>query len=181
MSQDLKLDQLESTTEETATTTTAKAAKVMTDEDVANLEAAVVKIGEFGVSENFAKVLPLVAVWHDTELSAPVKEEVIAAFGTSAEFKDYIGAEFSDELAVIASIAKAASTLNNIKSFYKRRGDGTTKSKKKEKMMQINIGGEPYTISQVYYESIAALTAPEKRELVLAHPLTKKAEALEVL
>ena len=176
---ELKIEQLESA--ETTTNVAAKVKKELTAEDIAALNAATEKIQEFGVSDNFAKVLPLVSVWHDKELAAPVKEEVIAAFGGSEKFKDYIGAEFSTELAVIAGIQKSVSVLNNVKSFYARRGDGTPKAKK-EKLMQITIGGEPYSISIAYYESLASVTDKvEKKELILAHPLTKKNEAVEVL
>lgn len=176
---DLKIDQLENVA--TAETAVAKVKKEVTAEDIAALNAATEKIQEFGVSDNFAKVLPLIAVWHDKELAAPVKEEVITAFGGSEKFKDYIGGEFAAELAVIAGIQKSVSVLNNVKSFYARRGDGTPKAKK-EKLMQITIGGEPYSISIAYYESLAAVTdKAEKKALILAHEATKKNEAVEVL
>lgn len=181
-SKDLNMDQLETGADVATETATKKEKKVVTAEELAAITAATEKIVEFGVSENFAKVLPLVAVWHDTELAAPVKAEVIEAFGGSEAFKDYIGGEFETELAVISGIGKSVSVLNNVKSFYKRRGDGTARvSKKKTPVIQINIGGEPYTISQTYYESIVSLPNEEKKALLLAHPDTKKAEAIEVL
>lgn len=180
--QELNIDQLQDENGAVEATATKKEKKVLTAEDVAAITAATEKIREFGVSDNFSKVLPLVSVWHDAELSAPVKAEVIEAFGGSDKFKDYIGAEFEAELAVVSGIVKAVSVLNNVKSFYKRRGDGTARvSKKKEATIQINIGGEPYTISQAYYETIVSLPNEEKKQLLLEHPATKKAEAIEVL
>lgn len=162
-----------------ATATEKKERKVQTAEDRAALDAAIEKVKEFGVSDNFAKVLSLVAVWRgEEEELAAQKASTIEEFGGSETFKDYVDGEFADELAVIAGIQKVVTTGNNIKSFYGRRaGTGS----RKIKTIQIGIGGEYYTVSQEYYESLAGKDASEKRELLLAHPATAKNAPVEVL
>jgi hypothetical protein len=154
----------------------SKEPKELTPEEVAGLTAAVAKIKEFGVSENFSKVLDLVPVWHDKDASAAVKTSVIEGFGGSEAFKNYIDGDFQAELAVINGLQKAASTMNNIKSFYARRA--TTA---KPKMIQVSIGGDLYEVNADFLASLSGMDAASKRPALLANPDTKKNEGVEVL
>ena len=177
----LELKDLESATVATEATTAKapKVAKEVTPEEVAALGSAVEKIQKFGVSEDFAKVLPLVTVWHlakDDAALVSAKTEAIEAFGGSDKFKDYIDGEFQAELAVIAGLQKAVSILNNVKSFYARR-EGT----KKVKTANVNIGGTVYEVNAEYLQSLAETDKVEKRELLLAHADTKPFESTEIL
>lgn len=178
MSQELNLEGLEDAAAEAPATTEKKARKekVITPEEIEALGAAVEKVKEFGVSEEFAKVLPLVAVWHDKDASAPVKEAVINAFGGSEKFKDYVDTDFQKELAVICGLNKVASVLNNIKSFYARR-----EASKKVKMIQVSIGGEYYEVNADFLASLANVSVDEKREALLQHEDTKKSTPIELL
>lgn len=178
--EDLQIGDLEATATEATATTDKKEKKVQTAEEAAALGQAIEKVKEFGVSENFAKMLPLVHVWNgEKEELADKKAEIIEAFGGSEAFKDYIDGAFADELAVIAGIGKVVTTGNNIKSFYGRRaGSGTSK---KVKTIQIGINNEYYTVSEEYYTSLAGKSSQEKKELLLAHPGTTKNAPVEVL
>ena len=148
----------------------------MTVEDLEALKAACDKVKAFGVSENFAKVMELVPVWHDKDASAPVKEAVANAFGGSDKFKNYVDGEFQNELAVINGLTKVASTLNNIKAFYARR-----ESTKKAKTQLIMIGGKYYQVNSEFYASLANKSVDEKREALLNHPDTKENNTVEML
>jgi hypothetical protein len=175
---ELNLDGLE-TAGTTATEGTEKAARVakeLTAEDIAGLAAGVDKMKELGVSDNFAKVLGLVTVWHDKVASAPVKEAITEAFGGADKFKDYIDGEFQTELSVFLGLQKSLSVLNNIKSFYARRAGAV-----KVKFVSVSIGGEFYDVNAEYMASIKDKDAVEKRELLLAHADTKKNASVEVL
>lgn len=178
MSDELNLAGLEEAATEAAAPVEKKARKekVITPEEIEALGAAVEKIKEFGVSDNFAKVLPLVVVWHEKEAAAPVKDAVIAAFGGSEKFKDYVDTEFQAELAVINGLNKVCSVLNNVKSFYARR-----EASKKVKMQQISIGGEYYEVNADFLASLANVPVDEKRERLLSHEDTKKATPIEML
>lgn len=153
-----------------------KEKKEMTPEELEALKAACDKVKAFGVSDNFAKVMELVPVWHDKEASAPIKEAVANAFGGSDKFKDYIDGEFQEELAVINGLNKVASTLNNIKAFYARR-----ESSKKAKTQLVMIGGKYYQVNSEFYASLADKSADEKREALLNHADTKENNSVEVL
>jgi hypothetical protein len=177
--QELNVSDLETSTapaEGTETKKSSKEPKELTPEEIAGLAAAVAKINEFGVSANFAKVLSLVPVWHDKDASAPVKASVIESFGGSEEFKNYIDGDFQTELAVINGLQKAASTLNNVKSFYARRA--TTA---KTKLIQVSISGDLYEVSADFLASLSGMDAASKRAALLADPNTKKNEGVEVL
>lgn len=157
----------------------AKAVKMLTEEEVAALNAAADKIRAFGVSPKFAKVMELIPVWHlkTSDALAAKKKEVIEFFGGTETFKDYIDGEFQAELEVINGMTKAVSTMNNINSFYARRKEVN----KKSKMTQINIGGTIYEVNADYLVSVSTLPASERRELVLAHADTKQATGIEIL
>lgn len=178
MSKDLKIDSLESEGNVAAETKATKEKKVLTAEEIAALEAACEKVKQFGVSDEFAQMMRMVPMWHDTEANAAVKQEVADFFGGSDKLKDYVDGPFQEELAVIAGLNKVASTLNNVKSFYARRA-GT--GKPRVKYASINIGGEFYNVNAEYLASLAGTPAPEKKELLLAHADTKKNESIEVL
>ena len=178
MSQEMDLTGLEdvATIAPAATEKKPKKEKVVTAEDLAALNSAVEKLKEFGVSEKFATVLPLVIVWHDKEASAPVKDAIIESFGGSDKFKDYVDGEFQKELAVVAGLNKVASVLNNIKSFYARR-----EASKKMKTSQISIADVYYDVNAEFLASIQTLPVDEKREMLLNHEDTKKSVAIEAL
>lgn len=184
MSKDnLQIEDLESVGTEVATETVAKVKKEKTPpttEELAVLDAALAKIKEFGVSDNFAKVMEMAPLWHDTEANKAVKEEVIAAFGGADKLKNYVDSEFQAELEVIGGIQKAYSIMNNIKSFYARRSPVTGTSKK-VKTTQINIGGTFYLVNSDYLVSLASTEREEKKALLLAHEDTKKNESIEIL
>lgn len=176
MAKDLEINDLEVSVE--TQETTSKAKKELSAEEIQALRDANEKIRQFGVSENFSKVMEMVPMWHDTEANAATKQSVIDAFGGSDKLKDYIDGEFQDELAVIAGLAKSASILNNIKSFYARRASSGTK---KVKTTIVNIAGTPYNVNSEYLASLTGVEAEEKRALLLAHADTKTVEAVEVL
>ena len=158
----------------------AKAVKMLTEEEVAALNAAADKIRAFGVSPKFAKVMELIPVWHlkNSDALAAKKKEVIEFLGGTETFKDYIDGEFQAELEVVNGMTKAVSTMNNINSFYARRKEA---GPKKSKMTQINIGGTIYEVNADYLVSVSTLPATERRELVLAHADTKQATGIEIL
>jgi len=152
-----------------AETKEVKAKKEQTPEDVAQIEAGVAKIKEFGVSEKFAQVMELATAWNgtDKDVLAAAKESLIKTFGGSDSLKDYVDGEFQKELSDIQGTAKVASILNNIKSFYARRAGAV-----KVKTLQVNILGTLYSVSAEYFVEIGAFSKEEKRELLLAHPNT---------
>lgn len=148
----------------------AKSKKEQTPEELAQVEAGVLKVKEFGVSEKFALVMnTLVPVWNgaDKDILSAKKEEVIKAFGGSDILKDYVDGEFQTELSAIQGTAKVASIMNNIKSFYARRAGST-----KIKTLQVNIAGTLYSVDANYFAEIKDFTREEKRELLLAHAVT---------
>jgi hypothetical protein len=173
---ELNVNDLETATADAGSAKAAKEPKQLTPEEIAGITAACEKITDFGVSENFAKVLSLVPVWHDKDASAPIKASVIESFGGSEAFKDYIDGAFQSELQVVNGLQKAVSTMNNIKSFYARRA-----SSAKAKMVQVNIAGDLYEVNSDYLASLTGMDASDKRSALLAHADTKKNEALEVL
>jgi len=173
-----KLNVSDLETEGTVATAATKEKKTLTAEDVAALEAATEKVKNFGVSNEFAQVMKMVPMWHDTEANAATKAEVIEFFGGSDKLKDYVDGPFQEELAVINGLGKVLSTMNNIKSFYARRAGV---SKAKVKLTSVNIGGDFYMVSADYLAFLAGTPAAEKRELLLAHESTKKNESIEVL
>lgn len=162
--------------EETATEKGKRAKKVQSTEDKETLEAGIAQMKEFGISENLAKLLILVPEWNgEKETLSVVKEEVIEAFGGSDKLKDYIGGAFQDEVKAFNGIAKAMPVLNNIKAFYERRKNST----KKAKTVQVSISGTTYNVNATYRDEIGAMPAEERKELLLNHPDTKKADVIE--
>ena len=160
-----------------ATEKTARKRKEQTPEDKATLEAGVELLKEIGVSENLAKVLELVPEWNgDKDTLSVVKEAVIEKFGTSNELKDYIDGAFQEEIIAFQGIAKAMPVLNNIKSFYARR---ETTGTKKVKTVQVSISGVTYNVNADYRDEISTLPAEDRKELLLSHADTKKADVIE--
>lgn len=180
---DLNIADLEENAGQTvATEATKKEKKVVSPEDVAERVSGVAKMQEFGVTENLAKILPLVAVWHlDADAQKETKEAVAASFGGAEKLKDYADTDLPTDISVFAGLQKAVSVLNNVKSFYARRNPGATTSKKKVAMSAITISGEPYSVSAEYLAEIANEPRESKVALLLAHPATKKNEAIETL
>lgn len=173
------LDELEEVQEVSAETTTktARKRKEQTPEDRAVLVAGVEQLKEIGVSENLAKVLELVPDWNgDKDTLSAVKEAVIEKFGTSNELKDYIDEDFQKEIVAFQGIAKAMPVLNNIKSFYARR---ESTGSKKVKTVQVSISGVTYNVNAAYRDEISSLPAEDRKELLLAHADTKKADLIE--
>ena len=171
---ELQLDELENGAVKTET---KKSKKLWTDEEIAVLEQSAQKMQEFGVSENLAKLFPLALAWR-TESVAEMKEQVIEEFGGSEKFKDWVDTDLSAEVEVFIGIGKIVSVMNNIKSFYARRA---SKGSRRVKLTQVSIGGEFYQVSTAYLEEISGSEPAEKRELLLAHPATKKVEAAEII
>ena len=172
------IDGLEEASNDLNNTTDKKVKKEQTAEERTMLEAGIAQLQEIGVSENLKKVLSLVPEWNgDKENLSAVKETVIAGFGGSDKLKDYIDGPFQDEVLAFQGIAKTMPVLNNIKSFYARRENaGTTR---KVKTVQVSIAGITYNVDAAYRDEIAALPAEERKELLLAHAGTKKAEVIE--
>lgn len=153
---------------------TTRRRKEQTPEDVETIKAGVAKLVELGISDKAATILTnLAPVWNgsDKEALALAKEEVIKNFGGSDALKDYIDADAKSELQAFAGIAKVMPIFNNICSFYARRSSTTRKSA----TCQVNIGGVLYNVDKNYYESLANCSKEEKRELLLAHEGTVKA------
>lgn len=154
----------------------AKAKKLQTPEDRAILEAGVNQMKEMGVSENLAKLLDLVPAWNDDKEALPViKEQVIEAFEGSENLKNFVDADLDTDMMGFQGISKAMPVLNNIKSFYARRA----KTARKPKNVQVSIGGVTYNVDSKYHTETADLPADERKELLLNHPATKKAELIE--
>lgn len=152
--------------------------KVQTVEEKEILEAGVALMKEIGVSEKLGKLLNLVSEWNgEKETVAPVKEAVIEAFGGSENLKDYAGSELSEDMKAFQGISKAIPVLNNIKSFYARRENVV--STKKGKTVQVSIAGTTYNVDANYRDEIAELPASERKELLLAHARTTKADVIE--
>jgi hypothetical protein len=165
-------------TSETAEQKEAKVKKVQTPEEKEVLVAGVDQMRSIGVSTKLSKVLDLVAVWNDgdKEALAATKEAVIKEFGTSEDLKNYIDGDFQSDVQAWSGIAKAMPVLNNIKAFYARR---ESTGVKKVKTVQVSIAGTIYNVSVDYNTEIAALPAAERKQLLLAHPATKKVELAE--
>jgi hypothetical protein len=167
LGEDLELDGTVEAAEKKA------AVKEFTEEDAKALEAGIVKLNEFNLSDKFKFIVSeLVPNWpkgSDSEDLKKAKETVINYFGGSDKLKDYVDAEFQDELNALLGAQKALSVLNNIKSFYARRA-GTTK---KVPTQKVKINGTLYSVSREYFESIATETAENKKALLLAHASTK--------
>lgn len=177
MSKKNQIEGLEEATDMTSESADKKAKKVQTAEDRTTLEAGVNQLKEIGVSENLKKVLELVPEWNgEKETLSALKESVIEAFGGSDKLKDYIDGPFQEEILAFQGIAKTMPVLNNIKSFYARR---ESTGVRKVKTVQVSIGGVTYNVDATYRDEIAALPVEEKRELLLAHPATKKADVIE--
>lgn len=166
--------------QENVETTTKKSRKVQTVEEKEVLEAGVAQMQEIGVSENLEKVLALVDTWNggDKEALAEAKKTAVEAFGGSDVLKDYIGGDFKEEIKSFNGIAKTMPVLNNIKAFYERR---KTTATRKAKPVQISIDGVTYNINPNYREEIKDLPKEERKELLLKHADTKKAEIEELI
>lgn len=172
---EMNIADLETANTET-TTTTAKKSKELSPEDIASLNSGIEKLRGFGVSDNMGRVLEMVAVWHEKDTNKPVKDEVIEQFGGSENFKNYIDGDFQDELNTIMGINKAASTLNNIKSFYARR------KQTKPKFHSLVIDQVTYDVNADFFFSLTAdMTRDEKVNAILAHPDTKENKSIETL
>lgn len=151
--------------------------KVPTAEEIAAMREAIDLFAGAGIiSEKTNKVLTLVDKWHDTEANKETKEEVIEYFGGQAEFKDYIEGEFTAELAKIQALVKVLSVGNSIRSFYSRRPS----TRGSRATVQLIINGAPYTVNQAFYQSLAGLSAEEKKAALLEHKDTKKNEVEEL-
>ena len=175
---ELEISDLESsiTDESPSATKTAKEPKILTPEELAGIAAAVEKITAFGVTEEFAKVLTLVPLWHDKEANATVKAAAIEGFGGSEKFKDYIDGPFQSEMQVVNGLQRVVSSLNNIKSFYARRA-----ATAKVVMVLVTIANVNYEVNKEFLASLSALGSTEKRAALLAHSDTKKMEAIDIL
>lgn len=148
-----------------------------TPEDVETIKAGLEQLKELGVDEKTMTILEhLGPVWNgsDKEAIAAAKEEVIKAFDGSEKLKDFIDGDFQTALKPFNGIAKLMPIANNIKSFYARR-----QTTKKAKTVQVNIGGVLYNVNKEYYESLGDKSKEEKRELLLAHNETVKANNIE--
>lgn len=158
-----------------------KEKKVYTEEEVAALSNAVAVIVESaGVTPEVAKVLEMVPLWHDIDANEATKTQVAEFFGGVDKMKTYFDTDFQAELALLEAFQAVGSRIKLINSFYKRRE--TTGTKVSKASRNISIDGEVYTINKAYYESISELSGDEKKELLLAHPMTKKfAEDIEAL
>lgn len=166
------------TAEVVAETADKKVKKVQTAEEREILVAGVEKIKEIGVSKNLAVVLELVAEWNgEKEVLSLAKDSVIEVFGGSDKLKDYIDGDFQTEVLGFVGLAKAIPVLNNIKAFYARRENVGTG--KKVKTVQVAIEGTTYTVNAEYRETIKDMPSDEKKQLLLAHPDTKKAAVIE--
>lgn len=173
----LEVNEAANTTEEKK----PRAKKVQTPEDKETLAAGVEQIKEIGVSENLAKVLELIPEWNagDKEGLSALKDSVIEAFGGSDKLKDYItDGEFKNEIQAFNGIAKAMPVLNNIKAFYERR-KGTGRGR--VKTVQIAIDGTTYNVNAAYREEIKDMPKDTRKELLLGHVDTKKAEIEELI
>lgn len=165
------LDVASEVTEKTSTK------KVQTQEDKETLVAGVELLVKMGVPEKLAKVLPLVPEWNgEKENLQSVKEAVIESFEGSEKLKDYFDTEFAAEVQAFQGIAKAMPVLNNIKAFYARR-----ESTKKAKLVQILISGTIYMVNSAYMAETASMPAEERKQLILSHADTKKADVAEEL
>lgn len=166
------------TAEVVAETADKKVKKVQTAEEREILVAGVAKIREIGVSEQFSKVLDLVAEWNgEKEVLSLAKESVIESFDGSDKLKDFIDGAFQTEVLGFLGLAKAIPVLNNIKAFYARREN--TGTGKKVKTVQVAIEGTTYTVNAEYRETLKDLSSEEKKQLLLSHPDTKKAAIIE--
>lgn len=154
-----------------------KRRREQTPEDVEAIKAGLEILKANGVDDKTLTVLEnLAPVWNsgDKDAIAAAKEAVIAAFEGSDKLKDFIDGDFQEALKGFNGIAKIMPIANNIKSFYARR-----QSTKKAATVQVNIGGVLYQVNKAYYESIADKSKEEKRELLLAHEDTQKANNIE--
>lgn len=159
--------------EATVVETETKAKRVPSEEELTLMSNAIASLSATGlVSEKMGKVMELVPLWHDVEANKETKDAVQEYFGGSDKFKDYVDAEYQEELAQFAGFAKLVTTLNNIKSFYARRSD----KRPSKATTTINIGGDIYSVNKSYFESIADQDTATKRESLLAHKDTKKNE-----
>jgi len=171
MAKDLALDGLENEVETVETTAT--------DKSVAKQEkivSGVEKIKTLSVSEDLAKFLPAALVWGagDAEAKDAAKAELIESFGGVEALKDLCsGDALSTEIDELNNVKVAVSAINTIKHFYARRAGGKARSKK-VKTQTISINDEMYSVDQAYLIEIQDKDASEKKELLLAHPNTKK-------
>lgn len=154
-----------------------KARKEQTPDERDVLEAGTSQMGTMGITDNLKKVLELVPYWNGEKDSLQAKkDEVIKSFGDSNKLKDYIDGAFQEEIKAFNGIAKTMPVLNNIKAFYARRDNA---GKGKVKFVQVSISGITYLVNATYRDEIASLPGNERKELLLAHADTKKADIIE--
>ena len=169
---------------EKATEKKAAEKKVLTAEELASINAAIEVLKQSGlVSKDFEQVLKLVPNWHDTEANKETKKEVIEAFNSSEEFKNYIDGEFQEELKNVIGFARLASILNNIKFFYARR-ESKGARKPKVKTTVLNIKGTAYNVSVELLKQVKAdesLSQEDKFKALLEDANTTKVEVVDVL
>lgn len=167
-----------------------KAKKEVTAEDIAYLEAGVAKITELGIlSEEASRFLALVPMWHDSEVSAPIKESVKALFATetsdgTTEVRDFATEAFKVEIEDLKAMDKVLSRLNLIRAFYQRREvkEGATRKSTSKKTKQISIDSVFYDVNEAFLTSLSKdLTRDEKVAAIMEHPQTKKSEVVEAL
>jgi len=171
MSKDLKVDGLEAANVEQPVDDKKAAKKAETQKMVE--KAAEFLVNEIGVSDELAKMVELAKHWDaDKDEKQAAKEETIEAFGGSDKIKAYATEKMAEELEVYRGIDKLVSRLNTIRHFYaKRKSSG---SRGKAATTKVRIGNDYYTVSAAYLQEIADKPREEKRELILAHPMTVK-------
>ena len=175
--EDTMIEGLEEAIVATDATAEKKVKKEQTPEEKETLVAGVALMGKLGVSDKLAKVMSLIADWNgDKDALSTKKESVIKEFGGSESLKDYIDGDFQEEVKAFQGIAKAMPVLNNIKAFYARRENTGTK---KVKTVQISISGVLYNVDATYAAEIQGLPAVERKELLLKHPVTAKADVID--
>ena len=160
---------------------TARAKKIQTAEERAQLVEASETLQMAGiVSGDFVKVLPLMVDWNsETEELKAVKDAVIAEFGGSDKFKDFVGGEFTAIQDKLNAISRLVVAGNGVKSHYTRRN---TPRKGKVKTTTIFLNNMAHSVSVEYLASLAGISdAVEKRNLLLAHADTTKIEGIESL
>ena len=134
--------------------------KPMTAEEIEQVKAGIETLKELGVSENYAKLLAAAPNWYAEDKT--VKDENRKALVDS----------FDD--ARFAGITKLMAIVGNIVSYNSRRTYIP-----KDKMVEVSINGEVYTVNKKYMESIRELPKDERRKLLLEHADTKKANTIE--
>lgn len=149
--------------------------KPITAEEIEQVKAGIETLKKLGVSENYAKLLAAAPNWYAEDKT--VKEENRKALVDSfdGKLKDYLESEeFVTEHARFSGITKLMAIVGNIVSYNSRRNYIP-----KDKMVEVSINGEVYTVNKKYMESIRELPKDERRKLLIEHADTKKASTIE--